>query len=207
MVKVILVAAILGALVSLLKSTRINDRELQIVSKTAASIGFVVLGVTAWSDGNPIATWLVVGLFLCAIGDVLLLWEHSFDAGLGTFLLGHVAYIVAFHVALPITLWPRLMALPLVLAGLGALVWLWPHLGKRRVSVSAYVAVITVMVWGAFATTLDGRIGWMIAAGAALFYLSDLAVARDRFVAPGFINRLIGLPLYYVGQILIALSV
>lgn len=207
MVKVILIAAILGALASLLKSTRVGDRELEVVSKTAASIGFVILGAVAWSGGNPVATWLVIGLILCAVGDVLLLWDRSFDAGLGTFLLGHVAYIVAFQVALPITAWPRLMALPLVLAGIGALAWLWPHLGKRRGSVSAYVVVITVMVWGAFATTLGGRIGWMVAAGAALFYLSDLTVARDRFVAPGFINRLIGLPLYYVGQILIALSV
>jgi uncharacterized membrane protein YhhN len=44
-------------------------------------------------------------------------------------------------------------------------------------------------------------------AGAALFYLSDLAVARQRFVAPGFENKLIGLPLYYAGQLLLASAV
>lgn len=207
MIKIILTAVVLGALGSLLKSTRVGDRELEIVSKTAASVGFVILGVTSWSVENPIATWLVVGLTLCAAGDVLLLWERTFDAGLGTFLLGHVAYIVAFHHSLSATVWPRFVVIPLVLAGLLALSWLWPHLGNRRVSVAAYVAVITVMVWGAVATTAAGRFGWTVATGAALFYLSDLAVARDRFVAPGFVNRLIGLPLYYVGQILIALAV
>lgn len=207
MVKVIIVAVVLGALVSLLKSSRVGDRELEVASKTAASIGFVALGAVAWSSGNPVATWLVAGLILCAAGDVLLLWDRTFDAGLGTFLLGHVAYIVAFHLSLSVKAWPWFVAAPLVLTGLGALSWLWPHLGKRRASVTAYVVVITVMVWGAVAVTAGDRFGLTIAAGAVLFFLSDLTVARDRFVAPGFVNRLIGLPLYYVGQILIALSV
>jgi uncharacterized membrane protein YhhN len=44
-------------------------------------------------------------------------------------------------------------------------------------------------------------------AGAALFFVSDLAVARDRFVAHGFANRLWGLPAYYAGQLLIAWSI
>jgi hypothetical protein len=39
------------------------------------------------------------------------------------------------------------------------------------------------------------------------FYLSDLFVARQRFVAPAFANRLYGLPLYYLGQFLLAFSV
>ncbi len=40
-----------------------------------------------------------------------------------------------------------------------------------------------------------------------LFYLSDLFVARERFVTSAFVNRLVGLPLYYGGQVLLALSV
>ena len=47
---------------------------------------------------------------------------------------------------------------------------------------------------------------WRIALGATAFFLSDIAVARNRFVAPGFTNRAWGLPLYYVGQVLLALS-
>ena len=37
-----------------------------------------------------------------------------------------------------------------------------------------------------------------------MFVVSDLAVARDNFVTPGFTNRLSGLPLYYGGQLLLA---
>ena len=47
----------------------------------------------------------------------------------------------------------------------------------------------------------------LVLAGAIAFYLSDLTVARDRFVTRGFENRIVGLPLYYTGQVLLALSV
>jgi uncharacterized membrane protein YhhN len=43
--------------------------------------------------------------------------------------------------------------------------------------------------------------------GAMLFVVSDLAVARNRFVARAFINRAIGLPLYFTAQLLLAASV
>jgi hypothetical protein len=48
---------------------------------------------------------------------------------------------------------------------------------------------------------------WVILLGAVMFYFSDVSVARDRFVAPGFINGLWGLPLYYGGQLFLAYSV
>ena len=177
------------------------------VSKTAASLAFVVLGALSWRSGDPIATWLLVGLALCAAGDVLLIRDRTFDLGLLSFLLGHVAYVAAFHAAAPVTEWTRWILLPIALASFGALAWLWPHLGHRRISVGAYVLVITVMVWGALAVTTGGFLGPKIAVGAVLFYLSDLTVARDRFVQSDFINRGIGLPMYYAAQVLIALSV
>ena len=40
--------------------------------------------------------------------------------------------------------------------------------------------------------------------GATMFLFSDLAVARDRFIAPGIRNRLWGLPLYYAAQLVLA---
>jgi len=41
----------------------------------------------------------------------------------------------------------------------------------------------------------------------SLFYVSDIFVARQRFVARQHINRLVGLPLYYAGQFMIAFSI
>ena len=207
MIKVILVSVIAGAVASLLRATRLEERETVVVSKTMASLGFVLLGALAWQSDNPIATWLVAGLVLCAAGDVLLIWDRSFDFGLISFLLGHVAYVAAFHTAVPIADWTRWMLVPIALASAGALAWMWPRLDRRRISVSAYVVVITIMVWGSLAVTTRDIMGWPIAVGAVLFYLSDLTVARDRFVQSDFLNRAVGLPMYYSAQILIALSV
>ena len=45
-----------------------------------------------------------------------------------------------------------------------------------------------------------------VAAGAIAFTASDISVARDRFVQPGFANRAWGLPLYYLAQVLLDLG-
>jgi len=37
-----------------------------------------------------------------------------------------------------------------------------------------------------------------------LFFASDLCVARQRFVSPGFENKLVGLPLYFIAQLMFA---
>jgi uncharacterized membrane protein YhhN len=47
----------------------------------------------------------------------------------------------------------------------------------------------------------------MAFAGAMGFYFSDLFVARERFLKKSFVNKMIGLPLYFIGQFLLAFSV
>jgi hypothetical protein len=72
------------------------------------------------------------------------------------------------------------------------------------------VVVITLMVAAASSairSELSSTAQALVLGGAVAFYLSDLFVARDRFVVEGFTNRLVGLPLYYGGQYLLAFSV
>jgi uncharacterized membrane protein YhhN len=75
----------------------------------------------------------------------------------------------------------------------------------------AYIIVITAMVAGAFTVLGDARLHstgrFLVIFGAVSFYISDLFVARDRFFKTEFSNRLLGLPLYYAGQFLLAFSV
>jgi uncharacterized membrane protein YhhN len=74
-----------------------------------------------------------------------------------------------------------------------------------RVPVLVYVLTIVTMVVGALApNSVDHP---ALTTGAVLFFASDLAVARDKFVEPGFTNRVWGLPCYYAGQLLIAWSI
>jgi uncharacterized membrane protein YhhN len=137
--------------------------------------------------------------------------NKAFRAGLIAFLLGHIFYVAGFTYLVPVSNW----ALPgaLLFWGFSLLVFLWlrPHLKAMRVPVVVYVLVITVMASGAWAVfagssfSFGGRV--LIFLGALLFYISDVFVARNQFVKREFLNRLIGLPLYYVGQFLLAFSV
>ena len=137
--------------------------------------------------------------------------KKTFMLGLVSFLLGHVFYILAFSRLAPLADWiTPWMAVVLVVSGT-VFIWLKPHLGKMLIPVLAYVIVITLMVIGALGAWLvSGGGDWgrrIVFAGAVLFYVSDLFVARQRFVTPGNINRNIGLPTYYGGQFLLAISI
>ena len=175
---------------------------------TAGAYVWAVIEWGAWGSGY--GRWLLLGLVLSFLGDVLLIPRSRrrwFRSGILAFLLAHVAYVVAF-LQLPIGM-AGLVLGNLCAAGLAWLVltWLIPRLsaGFRRL-VMAYVAVICAMLVVAFASA-DGSGIWTIALGASLFAISDLSVARDRFVARAFVNRLWGLPLYFAAQLILASTV
>jgi uncharacterized membrane protein YhhN len=156
--------------------------------------------------------FLLAGLVLCLAGDVFLALpgDRVFLAGLVSFLLGHVFYVLAFFGLFGAGAW-TLGAFGLA-AVAGGFVWVWlrPHLGTMRRPVAVYILVISLMVCGA-AGVLGGKEfkgcgRFLVVAGALCFYVSDLFVARDRFVQKGFVNRLLGLPLYFAGQYMLAFS-
>ncbi len=184
-----------------------ENRCATILGKLLASSCFVIFGALRWSPGDTVGAWILVGLGLCAVGDGLLLLEKGLDAGIVVFLAGHVAYIVALMHATSASRWSVAVLVPVVAGSLIAAYRLWPYLGRRRKAVAAYITVISVMLWGAVAAAFKGAIPAWTAVGAFAFYLSDLTVARNRFVRRAFVNRLVGLPLYYAGQMLIALTV
>jgi uncharacterized membrane protein YhhN len=202
-----LIAATAAAMAVLALGEGTGRRGVVLTAKPVASLAFLVLGVSRWSAGDSYGAWLILGLALSVAGDLLLMWPRAFLPGLVSFLLAHAAYLVAFHTLLRASRWPLFLATPVVIASAVVARWLWPHLGMMRAPVLAYVTVISLMVWGALACTLAAGRSPFILTGALLFYLSDLAVARDRFVARGFVNRAWGLPAYYAGQVLLALSI
>ena len=177
--------------------------------KILASSAFLALAVQLGAAQSEYGRLVLVALAFGWLGDVLLLSprERCFLPGIGSFLLAHVAYAAAFwrH---PVSGIAFALALGL-LGALGAAVlgWLWRHLARWfRPAVAAYVVAIVAMCAVAVAASVaTGR--WVFAAGALAFAVSDVSVARDRFVAPGFVNRAWGLPLYYAAQIVLAVSV
>jgi uncharacterized membrane protein YhhN len=179
-------------------------------AKPLASTGFIAVAVAAGALATPYGLAVLVALVLCWVGDVFLIPRGAgtfFLVGLVSFLLGHVGYAVAFTLLRPDPLWLAVaaaLALPPVFA---VLRWLRPHLSERmRIPVVVYVVVISLMVVAAVgAAAATGRAA--IAAGAVCFYLSDLSVARHRFVSESFWNKSWGLPLYYAAQLILASTV
>jgi uncharacterized membrane protein YhhN len=174
--------------------------------KPPTALEFVWLAIEVGATGTVYGRWLLAGLTLCLCGDVLLMFERPrcFLAGLVAFLCGHLLYCMAF-LQLPLNpLGPLLAALPAAILFIGSLHWLWPHLPvAMRTPVVAYIGVISAMLLCASASWGSPG-GLLIVAGATGFALSDLAVARRRFVAAGAVNGLWGTPLYFGSQMLLA---
>lgn len=203
-------AATIVFLVLLLVGEQQENRTAVKLFKPLASTSFVLAGYLALGEPSPYAVGILVGLALSWWGDVLLIPKDSpgiFRLGILAFLLGHVAYSVAFLA--------RGADVTAVLGSLGALAlvaalvlrWLLPHTPKgMRIPVIAYIAVISTMValaigtWAAHGSTA-------IVVGAVMFYLSDLSVATDRFVRRHFVNRLWGLPCYFIAQLVLAWTI
>jgi uncharacterized membrane protein YhhN len=192
-----------------------SHERMRTIGKAIASSAFVAYGLPAFGAG-PFQTAVVIGLVLGALGDLALLGRGNqwFLLGLVAFLGGHIAYIVGLaqleHPLYWFFLAGRLGTVSLI-AGMISLQWLWPHLGAMRWPVVIYVIAIVVMVLGAFAAYTTGALPQpqrtYLALGAALFFASDLAVAREKFVARDIRNKLLGLPAYFVAQLLIAASI
>lgn len=175
-------------------------------SKMVASSAFIAVAIAAGALDDTFGRIVLVGLALSWVGDLALTYRrpHAFLVGLSAFLLGHVAYTAAFAGR-------GLSGLAVVVAVVGASLvaagivpWLLPHVeDDLRYPVIAYMVVISLMIVTAFGSH-GADPDWRILAGAGLFYVSDVFVARDRFVHPGPANRWAGLPLYYAGQLLLA---
>jgi uncharacterized membrane protein YhhN len=175
------------------------------VCKPIASLGFIAFACAS-GVGPTHAPWLLGALCACALGDVLLIPqdERAFQAGVASFGVGHGLYAVAFaqrgvHV-------PSATVAGVLLAALAWRVYRWLAPGvpaQLKPAVGGYCVIITAMVAVAIGTTVmtgDAR----VAIGAGMFFVSDLSVARDKFVAPEFGNRVWGLPLYYAAQLVLA---
>lgn len=199
----------LACVAALLQAERTGSRGGRVLFKLGASSCFVAVAVALGAPGSVYGRWMLAALLLGWLGDALLLSRQprAFLAGLGAFLLSHLCFALAFlggALSVPALGIASLAALAF---GAGVQRWLGPHLTAGfRWPVRAYVLVILLMVVAAAGhAAAAGR--WAVLAGALLFALSDLAVARDRFVQAGFGNKLWGWPTYFAAQLLLAWTV
>ncbi len=189
-------------------------REWHWVAKPAAMV-FAMVAVAASarlaSAGGRFAlnrpqALLLLALLCSLTGDVFLMVPGHFIAGLVSFLLAHVGYVVLFGLGAPWFGHRRALAAALGLgAGMYAFLW-WGGLpAALRGPVAAYVLVIALMAAQAWArhAVQPGRAAWMVALGACFFMLSDSLLAINRFVTPLPWAQVWVLASYYAAQALI----
>ena len=179
------------------------------IAKLIASTAFIVAAAAAGARQSRYGRLVLAGLLLSWFGDAFLIGtaQRWFLLGLVSFLCAHVAYITAFITLGVERRWTLSSAAVIVFVAALVLAWLAPYLPLGLVwPVRIYTAVISLMVITAFGT-LGAGASPLIVAGAVLFYISDLSVAAMRFTEPLFATYIFGLPLYYAGQLCLALSV
>lgn len=183
----------------------------QWIFKPAAAAGFIAIALIWGTFDDQYGRLVLFGLIACAAGDVCLLSRKSrnlFLAGMTAFAIGHIAYFSAFIGSEPYTLTARRLipTTAVLFGGAGVFVWLRPHLPHdMRLPVKTYVFIILLMVIAVLGLPTRGPLRLALA-GAVMFAVSDIFVARDRFVKPTPRNALAITPLYFGAQALIALS-
>jgi len=198
--------------IALLVAELREDRHAQFFFKPLAAFGFVILALQFGALESIYGKYVLVGLIVCAAGDVLLLSRKSnklFLGGMAAFALGHIIYSFGF---MSYGLEPNAIEYngktPLGTAVLGAMlclvgaVYIIPKADSdMKLPVCIYTVIITVMVILAILTANP-----FIAFGAFLFAISDYFVGMDRFIDPKKYWTLLITPLYFAAQALFAFS-
>ncbi len=156
-------------------------------------------------DPNTARPLFLLALLASLAGDVFLMLEDRFVAGLASFLVAHVFYVLGF-LLMPFS--PLAFIIGLVIA-----VVTYRQVGVRivrgavntdrsfGVPVAAYIAVIGLM----FTFALGTLNPWAIA-GALLFCVSDALIGWTRFVADIANGRIYIMVTYHLAQTGLVLS-
>lgn len=195
----------------LLMSELLSNLRAQRIFKSLAALGFIGLALYAGALDTLYGQIILSGLVVCALGDVLLLSRKSsqlFLAGMGAFALGHFAYLTAFMTQQTGVYSTGYLVVSMIGIGgaVGFYAWLKPKLPRgMAIPVGIYTGIIILMVIRSFGLPMNGPMIFAPIA-AVLFAVSDMFVARDRFVAPSPKNAWAITPLYFGAQALFALS-
>ncbi len=167
-------------------------------------------------NSQPLSYLLLLGLFFSFLGDVLLMYvnisDNYFISGLIAFLLAHIAYIFVYRQHKNEEIRDELIgmkklrfAFPIILAGTGLVVVLYPHLGDMLLPVVVYAMVIVLMTLNAlfrFGRTSSESF-WFTLGGALIFMLSDSLLAIAKFMQPFAFSGLAVMLTYITAQYLI----
>lgn len=179
---------------------------LNFIFKPLATIAIIAFALQRGADQPLPRRWVLTGLLCSLAGDVALLWPQAgFLPGLVSFLLAHLAYLVAFTRLRPLAA-HRLPFVAYALVASAVLWLLWSGVpAALRVPVLVYVVCLASMAAQSAVLWRSGEPrGAVLALGGALFVASDALLASNRFATPLSMASLWILPPYWLAQWCIA---
>ena len=195
-----------------------NWKRLEYIAKPG-----VILALIAWLlvnggyQGQLI--FFLLGLVFSLAGDIfLMLPNEKFIAGLVSFLLAHIAYILGFsNTNQYFSVTGMILIIPVGLTAFA----LWHRISnsmrarqqeKLLIPISIYTTVISLMLVSALLSLAAPNSEWsripsfLVSIGAILFFLSDALLACNRFVNPIHYGKLYVIITYHLAQITITIG-
>ncbi|MFT5879104.1 MAG: putative membrane protein YhhN [Moritella sp.] len=186
-----------------------NKKWLFYLFKPVTTLSIAAMCYYLAPELNNYVYLILLGLVLSTLGDIfLMLPKDRFVPGLVSFLLAHIAYIIAFAGSFDVT-YSWLLILPLVILACVIMRVLWPHLGDMSIPVVVYMSIIVSMAWLSAERYLSfaDTASLFACVGAFVFLFSDATLAFDRFKKQFHRGYAFIIISYYIAQYFIALSV
>jgi len=193
-----------------------NERLNRFTKPATMLILLIGLGLSTGFEGN--LKWFGWALLFGLLGDIfLLLPQRFFFAGLLSFLLGHLAYIIGMgfppaELRLPHFILMGVITLllagiaPILLKGIGR----QTSSQKMKLPVLCYMLVISLMVFSSvstlFSSTWQPKAAALAAVGGCLFFCSDSMLAYREFVSDFYQGRFWVRITYHLAQVALTLA-
>ncbi len=208
---ILLIAAFVFSMLNLLAVAK-NWLRLEYIAKLAVMLALFFWLWTSTGLNGPLL-WFGLGILLSLLGDMLLTisLDGLFLAGLVAFLLAHAAYVIGFNIPVPgMSVWGIALAVIIGVGGARVIRRIIDPLaakgqGHMRMPILVYSIMISLLVLSAMLKLTD--VNWkaeaalLVSAGAFLFYISDIILAWNKFVAPVPYGRIYNIAAYHLGQI------
>ncbi|MCR4951395.1 MAG: lysoplasmalogenase [Solobacterium sp.] len=221
--KVLLTALVVIGFVLQILFIKVEHEEKYVLAdilKGSASLMFVIIGWLAYTRvNNPFNKLFFYGLIFGMTGDILLNLRFVFKkngqkiflAGILAFLIGHILYLFALlpQARAP---WLYYFAAAGALAAAGLLIYIFKTMDVKlafKIFGVFYLGAVFIMsaIAIGIAIFIPNTRSLIYAIGAVLFTASDVVLIFNTFSGvTKFSMRITNLLLYYMGQILIAVS-
>jgi len=176
------------------------------VAKPLLMITLLLYFIAAAKGYRSWRIFVIIALVFSWAGDVFLMWDDLFIAGLAAFLFAHVFYIIAYQktgaAQGKISFWALA---GFTLAGATLIRVLYPGLGSLLIPVVVYALVLLSMaVWAHKRKGATSKVSFLlVAVGAIFFVISDSLIAINRFAFDVPSERLLVMMTYIAAQFMI----